>query len=932
MNTKPQSQWRDVSRPAPCPVCGKPDRCRVTADGNAVMCRRSGTSETLGKGREKRDKDGAPFYLFRRGDPPATPPAHSHTEGATNSATAEERDRVYRAFLKLLPGTGVGAALDARGVPHGSPLRKRYRALPLQGRSKIARELVAQGLEPLLARTPGFYVKTGDSGSAYWTFAGAVGLVVPVTDAAGLVVGLVVRPTSPVAGRGKYFWFSSSKHGGAKCSRAIHVPKWDGPTETVRLTEGILKADVSSELGDLLTLGLPGLYARGLAKLLAKLGVKTVRLALDADASGNPDVARAVAAHLAMLSRAGFAVELERWDAKDGKGIDDLLAAGKTPEVLSGAAAADAVAGLEASAAVAAQGGRASVEVNHNEGEVVRNVVHALAAGDGTLYQRDGALVAVAQSASPRQSSCVPRIVELSAANIRTRITDAAALFRRKAAADGGETRLPVAPPPWLPHAVRDLTEWPDVRYLVGVVTSPVLRADGTVQQEPGYDPVTGLLYIPVGAFDPIPARPTRADAVAALAKLRAGVSQFPWQEPSDLAAWLAEVITVAVRHAIPGPVPGFFHTANAASSGKTALVNAASVIATGFEVPSEGYPLTGRKGEQCEDVEEVRKVATACAVAAYPMFLLDNVPTGGTFGSSVMDAILTSTVNAGRELGTSSAPRRDASTVWLWTGNNIRPRADTVRRTVAVRLFSPEERPEERRYTGLDVVEWARRRRGALFTAALTVAAAYIRAGRPAVDLKPMGSFEGWSELVRAALVWAGEVDPCSARTEYAAEDPDRESVTALVALLEAARATGAGRTAAEIANAVSDELNASRPAYEKESAWVIRAAPTSLPLVAAYRAVFPSADRPDQNALGYRLRKYKGRAVDGKRVVRVGETAHGKVALWAVEASGVRVMGSSPAGHPPQPAAGDAPDGAMPAGDDPPIPRSTSFWEEGF
>src|SRR5262249_23347519 len=31
----------------------------------------------------------------------------------------------------------------------------------------------------------------------------------------------------------------------------------------------------------------------------------------------------------------GFAVELEMWDLADGKGIDDLLAAGKTPDVIT---------------------------------------------------------------------------------------------------------------------------------------------------------------------------------------------------------------------------------------------------------------------------------------------------------------------------------------------------------------------------------------------------------------------------------------------------------------------------------------------------------------------------------------------------------------------------------------------------------------------
>ncbi len=39
---------------------------------------------------------------------------------------------------------------------------------------------------------------------------------------------------------------------------------------------------------------------------------------------------------VAELSSSGFNIEVEWWDASDGKGIDDLLAAGKVPEVVAG--------------------------------------------------------------------------------------------------------------------------------------------------------------------------------------------------------------------------------------------------------------------------------------------------------------------------------------------------------------------------------------------------------------------------------------------------------------------------------------------------------------------------------------------------------------------------------------------------------------------
>src|SRR5262249_45340501 len=55
--------------------------------------------------------------------------------------------------------------------------------------------------------------------------------------------------------------------------------------------------------------------------------------------------------------------------------------------------------------------------------------------------------------------------------------------------------------------------------------------------------------------------------------------------------------------------------------------------------------------------------------------------------------------------------------------------------------------------------------RRGELLGAALTILRAYCVAGRPDQNLTPWGSFDGWSRLVRAAVVWVGLPDPGQTR-----------------------------------------------------------------------------------------------------------------------------------------------------------------------
>jgi hypothetical protein len=413
--------WKDATPSNPCPICCKGDWCRVSANGKRVCCRRLATHAAHGNGKEATDQSGGTFwsyYIGERVNP--HPPTRSHTEGATNPATDDERDRVYRRLLNALPCPKVVAEfLDARGVPDNSPLRKRYRYHQLNPRAATVRKLLADGLESILARTPGFFVQEKDKAS-WWTLSGSPGIAIPVCDYKGRVVGVLIRPDS--TSNGKYTWLSSSKRGGAKARAIPHVPFFEGDKSTVRLTEGAVKADIATALGGILTVGLPGLSAMRVAKTLRQVGAKTVRLSLDADAATNPAVARAVATHHKKLSRE-FEVQLERWDAKDGKGIDDLLANGKTPELVTGAAVAGAVADLERSAGAASCDGRPIVVVGTNEFEVVRDVVNALARHDGQLYQREGELAEVIQPAGECVANALPRIVPLKAANIRNRVT-----------------------------------------------------------------------------------------------------------------------------------------------------------------------------------------------------------------------------------------------------------------------------------------------------------------------------------------------------------------------------------------------------------------------------------------------------------------------------------------------------------------------------
>src|SRR5262245_57668872 len=74
------------------------------------------------------------------------------------------------------------------------------------------------------------------------------------------------------------------------------------------------------------------------------------------------------------------------------------------------------------------------------------------------------------------------------------------------------------------------------------------------------------------------------------------------------------------------------------------------------------------------------------------------------------------------------------------------------------------------------NLLQHVRENRLALLTAGLTILRAFVVAGRPEAGLKPWGSFEGWSGLVRNCIVWLGLLDPGDTRRELA-EASDRDA-----------------------------------------------------------------------------------------------------------------------------------------------------------
>jgi hypothetical protein len=308
---------------------------------------------------------------------------------------------------------------------------------------------------------------------------------------------------------------------------------------------------------------------------------------------------------------------------------------------------------------------------------------------------------------------------------------------------------------------------------VAGVITAPTLRPDGSILAEPGYDPSTRLYLAldPQFAMPLIPAAPSRAEALDALALLGELLSDFPFVNRIDRAAALSGIMTALLRGAVSrAPMHAF--RAHTAGTGKSLLVDVAAVIATGRLCPV----IAAGKTE-----EETEKRLGALLRDGVPVVSIDNV--SGELGGDALAQMTERPLVRVRILGKSEAPEFECKAAIFATGNNLVLVGDMVRRAVMCTLDAKVERPELREFK-FEPVDRALQNRGAYVAACLTIALAYRAAGAPKVG-RPLGSYGEWSDMVRAPLIWLGEADPVASMETVREEDPELSAIRELFAQL---------------------------------------------------------------------------------------------------------------------------------------------------
>ncbi len=490
---------------------------------------------------------------------------------------------------------------------------------------------------------------------------------------------------------------------------------------------------------------------------------------------------------------------------------------------------------------------RAPIRVGTDEHRVTDEAI-ALLATHPDSYQRGGQLVqvinesrATAGVTRPVGSAHIARIREPRLRDMLSQVAE----FQQFA---GGKKNdwVPCHPPKWVAEQVGARDQWEGVRHLEAVSSTPMLRPDGSVISEPGFDEPTGILYRPTRDFPKVAEKVDLALAKRALAAIEDVFCDFPFAAPEHRACVVAGVLTPLARHAFSGPSPMVVIDKNVRGAGGSLLSDAISMCATGRGIA---------RMVQASTDDEDRKRILSVAMAGDTMVLIDNItrPLGGP----ALDSVLTGVEFRDRILGKSEMVTAPLLACWFATGNNIQIMGDTLRRILPVRLESQHEKPEERKgFKHPHLLDHVAHQHPRLVAAALTILRGYMQAGSPDQGLTPWGSFEGWSRLVREALVWVGMTDPAKARQQLQ-EGADAE-VVALRVVFEHWRLldhTGTGVTAARILETV----NSVDPQEQSDPLSAVREALAEL-------APTAFGKQASAKSLGKRLKHFKGRIVGGK------------------------------------------------------------------
>jgi hypothetical protein len=411
--------------------------------------------------------------------------------------------------------------------------------------------------------------------------------------------------------------------------------------------------------------------------------------------------------------------------------------------------------------------------------------------------------------------------------------------------------RTVVLPDPFIQHYVRRHDG--ALPTVTGVVTMPLVLEDGTLLVDNGLHEDSGLLFrIPDEMLKWIPKKEQCTPAAVKDAM------DFLTNE------WLVDVLTdyqgkcvlvvlalTIIERNLIASRPVFTITAGRRGGGKTTTILMIVMAVLGVMASAAAWS---------SDVEERRKALLAYLLTGLAVLVWDNIPLGLQVFCQHIERACTALYYVDRKLGVSETPTAPATTVQVFTGNNIGTRGDLASRTLSARLQIDRTDPENREVVHQDPIGWTEANRGKILRSLYT-----ILLGNPALgdkDVKLKTRFKQWWRLCGSAVENAAQdynLDFARLFAELEAEQEDDEIATLLDAALALYKMKQGRKevSATDIADAINN-------AGVNDDGWKLRS------------VLFPIIEKDERvtaKSVGRMMRKYIGHPVeaDGGVIYRI-------------------------------------------------------------
>ena len=282
---------------------------------------------------------------------------------------------------------------------------------------------------------------------------------------------------------------------------------------------------------------------------------------------------------------------------------------------------------------------------------------------------------------------------------------------------------------------------------VAAIATMPIVMPNATLLAGRGLDRERGIVFrIPPELLALLPAA-TDCGPPAISRAMRFLCDEWLVDVSTDYpgkCVLVALALTIIERLALTER-PAFFVTAARRGGGKTTALHVIATAVLGHRTPAVAWSASE---------EERRKALFAFLSSAVPLIAWDNIARGTSISCASIEKALTAETYQDRVLGLSEHRTVAASTVMVFTGNNINARGDLASRRLTARLNVNSLDPENRAFRHPDPIGWTEASRGKILRALFTVLLGNPRLRQAAAIAAPAETrFKAWWHLVGSAV-----------------------------------------------------------------------------------------------------------------------------------------------------------------------------------